>query len=342
MMNTMGGTKLSNRLQRSISRAITLTNFTVSVLILHSLAYTQSSKEFAYDAGLHQLNVPSINGYIQVDGVKYSNLAAATAAVPTDGRSSIFDALSESDSTTNPMTVNPFPNDRAVDVRLGGGVIINTNVPLVLGNGSTLAGSGRIILSLGLGSGTLIAPGSSFPVAMTQPAAPTLTCHSTGGHLVNGTYRVTLTQVNNVNTYTPAGGSRAATPGETIGAANEQSIACSGGGSSQSITFTTPAQQKPGGSTTFEPLGTKIYMTATNGASGTETFDDASTSNVSCTQSTTFPTACADSTSVTILNFQAPGNPPPNFNTTNPLVVLGDVGPYSGGNEFGIRVATLG
>jgi len=310
-----------------------------------SRASAQSSKEFTYDAGLHILNVPDINGLIQVDGVKYTNLAATTAAVPIGGRASIFDALSESGATSNPINVNPFPNDRAVDVRLGGGVIINTNVPLVLGNGSTVAGAGRIIVtSFGLSSGTLISPGLNFPLPMNQPSVPTLTCHGSGGFLSNGTYRVTLTQVNNINTYAPPSG-RVATPGETIGTANEATVTCGFGGSNQAITFNTPSQQIPGGNTTFESKGTNVYMTS--GVSGTEIFDSASTTtNITCAASSTFPTACADSTMVTLQRVPTTGNPPPALNRTNPLVVLGDVGPYSGnsvpsGNEFGIRVSNL-
>ena len=324
---------------RISSTALTITLLVVLVGDVISQAQS-SSKEFTYDVSSHTLNVPNLNGYIQVDGALYTSLGAAVTPLLPGTRGKIFDSFSESDLNGNPIAVNPFPNDKAIDLVFGAGVVINTKVPLVLGNGSIVTGSGRVIPGpFGLNSGTLIAPGTGFPVPMNQPSAPTLTCHSNLGHLSNGTYRVTLTQVNNINTYAP-GGIRAVTPGETIGTANEATVTCSNGTSVQSITFTTPAQQIPGGNATFESQGTKIYVTA--GASGTEIFDDASnTSNLTCTQSTTFPTACADSTSVTILTLPSTGNPAPKLNTTNPLVVLGDVGPYSGTNEFGIRVSNL-
>ena len=192
-----------------------------------------------------------------------------------------------------------------------------TDVPIVIGSGMTIVGSGNVPNGNSFASGTAIVPSSSFPSPLGQPTGATLSCGTTGSGV---TYYVQVADVNNLDTN--SGASALKVPGFSA-PTTETSITCAGG--------STLIVNAPTGTTGTTPLPAsdyRVYVATTPGSEtlqvptscGTPGFGSVD-SNFACKLGTGGQATISASLTTT-------GDNPNLVDLSNPLVV--DIGPVNG------------
>lgn len=291
-----------------------------------------------------------------VDGVLHANIQACitylgTLGFPTSG--TIWDFAPE-DLLTAVFAINNWRGRFILANSLVTGnkcpvtapfLCLTTEVPQVMPTNLTIEGVGAGGKSnTPFNAASVITFGTLFPAPIGAPTAPSLTCNASGGTLINATYYVQIWEANNL-----LGLANNANPQSSPGygaASTETSIACSNGGSAQSITFAMPAALGSG-----QFIGQDLLVGAAASynsiASGGETTDKSGV-GVTCpgTAGAVDPGGCAitaGTVRITAIPSVTSNNPPPavGIDLSNALLTLGTGIPLTTQNSFNVKVKNL-
>ncbi len=146
--------------------------------------------DVTYNTSSSLVTAPNFNNVLWVDGIKYTTVAAAIAALPLQGG-----AVNAFEATPETFTANPFVSSQRVDLTLGAGVWY-TSTQIQLNTTDQLDGLGRTT--------TEVRVSQQFPQGTPPPSYSSSPLSAVGGGSLTGSYYVVVSYVNPNGETTPS------------------------------------------------------------------------------------------------------------------------------------------